>query len=814
MLAGMALRSVGCTRGTSDFVLPEGQAAGYETAFYAFHPDEVSLINGALKEFDLFSPPYTSYGTLPPYLLGGLLRLFDLHEGRYELSATPPDFRRSVYFLARVLAILFSLGVLVLAAVLTRKLYDRWAALAATAVVAFAPGAIQQAHFFITDGAFALASLAALWAIVLACEGPPTWRRFVLAGLLIGATACIRFHGGLLGMIFVGVLWCRVPGSVSVRSISVVRDVRLWVAGGISIGLLLLLHPYVLTRPELISRASHVGDVALALKFASGEYLQPWTLVDAHVIPYVDHWFGMWPLVVGWPLTVGFLATFVWAILRGRWQERVLATWCLLYFLPVGMLDARALRHLVPILSILAILSAGAVLDLLRVVHQSRVRRGVAFVGIALGFHLFVYGTSFARIYLVEDSRIRAARFLANKIRPGTMVGLETGAFRVTDLVDKKRYPYRWLDTSMLLYSGPYMLCADRVDYLQNKLAPVGAMIYVKENRAVQYAAVPELFPIAASFYEELSNGGLGLDVGRQFKTYPNFSGIRFAQADADPTLSAYDHPTVNVLMRRDDADFETTFDRWRRDLQSNPWCPDNALHEAAVGLRAGDAEGALAIVQAQIAANPNALISYRVEAEILRQMGDSQGQTRAMARFEPETTGGRMAHVVNPRMVHFVTASTALSLIRLGMYEEALQELRRGMTQEHSDVPRARRLRALSYLRAAVGFGATGHPEHAQAVINMSMQIHRTADALNALAEIEFHAGNLREALQLLAQSVLVHNDQAKTHLRLAELYLTVDADVDRALVHLSLARELDPFLHEMAAQLRQQIDALQASP
>jgi tetratricopeptide (TPR) repeat protein len=799
LVAGMALRSVGFSRGVSDFVLPEDRAAGNETAFYAFHPDEISLLNAALRDIDLLNPPYTSYGTLPPYALGGLLRLFDLHEGRQTLKETPPEFRRRVYYTARALSILFSLGVLSFTALLTRRLYGGWAAVAATGIVAFAPGAIQQAHFFITDGPFALASLAALWAILRACHGPRDGGRFLVAGALIGVTACIRFNGALLGVLLAGVLLLRSPGSVLHRFGDTLRERRLWAAGGVAVGLLLLLHPFLLTRPELLSRARFVGDIGLAMKFASLEYLQPWTLVDAQVIPYVGHWFGMWPLVVGWPLTMGFLASLVWAVWRGGWQERLLAAWVLLYFLPVGLLPARAVRHLVPILSVLAILSAGAVLDLLRTLPDERLRRGLSVLGIVLAAHLFLYGTGFARIYLVEDSRIRAGRFLAEKVRPGNRIGVENGAHSAAGLVSSQRHTQLWMDMSTLFYTGPYMLCADRVDYLGNKLKRVGAMVYVEENRAVQYAAVPELFPVAASFFAGLSSGRFGLDVVRRFKTHPEVAGIRFEDAGMDPTFSGYDHPAVNVLLRRDDADFEATLGRWRRELLADPWCPDEALLAAAVRLGAGDAPGALADVREAIAANPNALISYRLEAEILGRMGDTEGARQAMVRYSPETAGGRMAHVINPKMVHFVCAATALSLARLGLFDLALRELERGVGEGFGS-PRTPRQRALSYLGVAAAFETAGQADHREATIRMSLEIYRTAEALNALAQIETRAGHLGTARQLLEQSILVNARQPKVHLELAELYLGTDPDYDRALYHLD----------QVGEQLRERLDAV----
>jgi tetratricopeptide (TPR) repeat protein len=804
LLAGTALRSVGFSRGASDFVLPEEAAAEDQQAFYAFHPDEISLLDAALRDIDLLRPPYTSYGTLPPYLLGGLLRLFDLQDGRQSLTGAPAEFRQGVYLGSRALSILFSLGVLLFTCLLAHRLYGAWAAAGATGVVAFAPGAIQQAHFFIADGPFALMSLVTLWAIHRAGEQTPKWSRFLLAGVCIGLAACVRFNGALLGLLLVGLIALRCAGSLGVRLKRTLGELRLWVAGAVALALLLSMHPFLVLSPELISRSSYIGDIGLAMKFASGQYLQPWTLVDVGVIPYVSHWFGMWPLIVGWPLTIGFLGALIWAGWRGGWRERLLLAWCLLYLLPVGLLPVRAVRHLVPLLPVLTILTAGATLDVLRVLRNTRQRQALAVIGLACAIHLFLYGTGFARIYLAEDSRIRAGRFLAEKVRPSTYIGVESGAFSAAGLVSTKRHRHLWMDMSMLLYAGPYMLCTDRVDFLQKKLELAGAIVYAEENRAVQYATVPELFPVAASFYEELSAGHFGFDVVRRFKTYPEVAGILFGDDGVDPTFNGYDHPAVNVLLRRDDADFATAFGRWRQSLTANPYCPDRALQAAAVQLAAGREAEALAKVRTAIAANPNALIAYRLEAEVLRRQGDRDGVQQAMSHFDPEMVRGRMAHVINPNMVHFVTAASALSLVRLGLYEEALKELQDGVGGLGESTPRALNSRARSYLRVANAFGETGHPDYQRAAARMSLQVYRTADACNALARITAEGGDLRASRQFLEQSIMINARQPDVHLSLGELYLTVDPDYDRALFHLNRAAELDAALSDKVQRLR----------
>ena len=67
-------------------------------------------------------------------------------------------------------------------------------------MVAVAPLAIQQAHFFTVDGFFCLLILAAVYAILDALERED-WRRSVLAGVLTGCSGAVRMIGLAAGLL-------------------------------------------------------------------------------------------------------------------------------------------------------------------------------------------------------------------------------------------------------------------------------------------------------------------------------------------------------------------------------------------------------------------------------------------------------------------------------------------------------------------------------------------------------------------------------------------------------------------------------------
>ena len=165
-LLGAALRFTGLTRGISDFVLQEQADTGIQTSFYHFHPDEDTLIRAALEPIDLLVPPYTVYGLLPNYVLRGTLLVFGWKNADLNVKADASK----VYVLARFLAAALSCGTLLWTWILGRRYCTHWAALFGLAIVTFAPGAVQQAHFYIVEGFFSLLSLVGLWSILRTIE--------------------------------------------------------------------------------------------------------------------------------------------------------------------------------------------------------------------------------------------------------------------------------------------------------------------------------------------------------------------------------------------------------------------------------------------------------------------------------------------------------------------------------------------------------------------------------------------------------------------------------------------------------------------
>ena len=310
LVLGCALRFAGLTRGDSFFVLPGPDQSAAGRAFYHFHPDETTLVQAALNPIDPFAPELTSYGTLPVYLLRGVLELNRIVLGRDFKNQESPHDVRYVYITARILAALVSCLTLYLVWLAGMRWFGELTGLLAVFIVAVAPLAIQLAHFHTVDGLFALLVLGAVHALLNALEQDDR-RWFIWAGVLIGLSGTVRMIGLTVGLALLAGHFIRQ------RQLKAALSPQVWLAG-LAAGLsLLALQPFLVTDWELIFRERSVFDLGGAVKVAQGERLVPWSLVDVHTVPYLHHWTHLWPRGAGWPLTILFLV----GISLGLWRR-------------------------------------------------------------------------------------------------------------------------------------------------------------------------------------------------------------------------------------------------------------------------------------------------------------------------------------------------------------------------------------------------------------------------------------------------------------------------------------------------------------
>ena len=737
---------VGLNRGSSDFV-PVGRQQS--TAFYNFHPDEETLIRAALDFTDPLAPPLTPYGTLSLYLLKFALI------GHAPVDLNTPQDAALIFIKARALSALISFSSLVLLWYIGCRWWTPQPTALAVLLFAMTPLAIQQAHFYTVDGLFTLCSLATLYTILRA-TGSNTWHSYALVGLLIGCTGAVRLNGLLLGFILLLGHFTHTRDLLSNKRAPFKLPA---LAALIAILSLVAWQPYLVSNPDLIWRADSHADFAFSFGIARGTALQTWTLIDVHTLPYVHYLTTLLPQAVGWPLTLATLAGLLHIAWRGDREPRLLLLWVVLCFLIVGGLHTKPIRYLFPLLPFLMLFFA----DLC---YKLQPRLGLA-LAVVVALSTTAYGLAFAHIYTSEDSRIQAARWLAKHAPANAVIGLEKGAFTLHKLIDGTRTGD--LNILTLFYTGPYMLCGQRADYLHQRTQRFEHIALIDVNRYRQFTAVPERYPVAASFYHQLTAGSLGYEQVARFKHYPVLFGIDYHDDHAEPSFLGYDHPTVLVFARRDN--FDPAFAQWQRRIAQDPHCPDRALRNIADALNNNDLSRARRLVEDHLAISPTSQpIAQLLAAETYHRLDLPKLAEQARNTYtRPLVTSLR-----NSPTLHRIPAASAASLVELGLPDLALAMLAEGASESVFYPLGAMSDMADSYIAVAQRLLTNQHLDHMERVLELSTQLYEKPAAYNTLARSAYFYENYTRARAMWQRSLSL--DPTQENIRQALNQLTTE--------------------------------------
>ncbi|MCY3868277.1 MAG: glycosyltransferase family 39 protein [Gemmatimonadetes bacterium] len=745
-----------------------------ERAFYHFHPDETALIQAALDPIDPLSPKITSYGMLPIYLLRGVLEFNSIIFGLDFTNQKSPDGVRYVYFTARILAVLVSCLTLYLVWLLGARWFNEIAGLLAVCIVAVAPIAIQLAHFYTVDGLFTLLILATMYVLLRAFERSD-WRWFVLTGILIGLSAAVRLIGLSAGFILL------VGYVTRQRQLKAVLTPSIWLAGLSAVLCLVALQPFLVLDRDLIFQDTNPYGLGFAMEWARGEFLTIWSLVDIHTIPYLYHWSHLWPLGVGWPLTIFFVFGLSYSLWKIDHQKGLILLWIGIYFYVIGGLQAKPIRYLLPLLPFLAILSADFCVWFIRSPQFVQARKLGIGICAAVFVYSAIYGVAFASLYTREDSRIQAARWIDKHIPANSRVGVERGGFSMRGMIHSEKYSVRPIKMGVLFTLRGFTTCKVEFIFVKEQLRDLDYIVITDVNRYQQFTAAPELVPGGAAFYQVLVDGELGFDLVRRFRHYPSLGSIAFKDDGSEPTFVGFDHPTVMIFKKN--TAYQQGIAHLQKQASTNPHCVDSLLETACSALQAGDLDQSLLAARRAIAQFPQSKIAHLIASEIHRQRGEE-----AMKLYRAYWT--QAAHNLNP---HWLLWGSGRSLLELGLTDLTLSFLEEGTRRV---TPGTEVETANLYIALVYRLYERQKKQEAAKVLLLSTQIHPLPMAYNFLANIAVEGEDYKQAVGHLEQSLQLDDKQADVHAAVGEITVQFLNDQPKALYHFQRALELDPKL------------------
>ncbi|MHB1131711.1 MAG: DUF2298 domain-containing protein [Chloroflexota bacterium] len=541
--------------------------------FRLLHPDERAIVMFAAPlalpadwrafldpKSSPLNPHFFAYGSFTIYLLklasivaGWLEPLW----GRFEYMA----------LVGRVISTCFDLGTMVLVYLLGSRLYGPAAGLLAAAFVAVTTLHVQLSHFYAADTPLTFALLLALLlADTLRRTGSA--RVACALGAALGLALSFKFSA-LPALVLPPValalrlIW-PAPGETGwrrPRGVDINRAVGLTVlAVATAAALALILQPYA-----LLDFATYSKQVVEQNAMVRGQSDLPYTRQYAGTPPYLYFLSNLVLWGYGPPLALAALGGWIYVMVRQfrnpRPGDLLLLAWVVPYFLITGSFYAKFMRYLLPIMPVLSLFAAVAVIDLyawLRARGGGKARWAKLASprwALALGAVALLGGAAqtaaFMNVYVGEHPRIAASRYIYDSVRPGAVLTAEHW---------DDSLPLPLLRNGQAFSAEIYTIAElplyddDTEAKLRDLIATLRRADYVVLSSNRLYGSIPRLpqrYPVTTRYYQLLFAGQLGFQLEREFTNYPTLGPWRLIDDGADESFTVYDHPKVLIFRKQ-----------------------------------------------------------------------------------------------------------------------------------------------------------------------------------------------------------------------------------------------------------------------
>lgn len=459
-------------------------------------------------------------------------------------------------------ALLGTLAIVLLARAAWR-LGGRRAGAIAAVITALAPGLVQVSHFYTADALLVpeIAMLADACVLLLLGGGAGA---ILYAAVALALIALTKLPGVLVGLVLpFAIAWSRAhrgtpPAAATpwlrratrwLRASASARTIAVCLGAGV---LYALAQPWLLDgRGPAAGEGNRSGLWMLAAYFQEREFpWHDWRFTYNDQQPFLYWLVTIFPYALGGPVAIaGYLGIArAW---RPDVPSRFAALLALPSFLLVGAWGTLTIRHGLPVLPGLVL---GASLVLARALGRSEPwRRAVA--GGSLAW-LTIYGLSWAGMFLEEDPRILAGRWLGAHAADGDVVVTEPEPSYTAvlgdngDWIGMPDFEMPALTTRRLWSTLP----ANDVAYEHATAMVRGARFVVVgdfyRRRAAHFTAHTRA-PEHARFYRELFAGETEFELVAHFDRRPRLGPISFDEEGAEALSVDFDHMPVWIFERR-----------------------------------------------------------------------------------------------------------------------------------------------------------------------------------------------------------------------------------------------------------------------
>lgn len=498
------------------------------------HPDERLYINNSniylpknLQEF--FSPnsPLNQkmffYGPLPLYIYK-IVNIYFLPQASFTVAG-------------RLVSSMFSVLTIPLIFLISRQLFSIRTSLISALIFTFSAGSIQHAHFNTTESMLIfLLALVSLLSVLMVKQ--KIYTIALLLGILVGIAYATKIVGATFAIIpltsFI-IMFFKDKRVSTIIPLAIVFLLSMLTAGA-------LFAPY-----QIIDFANFQKDQIYIQGVILGEYKPPFTIIYEHSIPYLYQIFKILPFIFGFvsfPLSIlgGFLLGY--KLLKNKtinYKYLLILAFPVLYFLMSGIWYAKFSRYYILLFPSLSIW-AGYFLSKLK----------NSFI-ITLLILITVNGVLFMKIYLEDNTRIQASKWVFKNIDNGSkIIGEHWDDNLPLPLVKNSNKQYTMDQLAVYDQESQEKILNLSQNLSQNDY-------FIISSRRVYYSILQneEKYPLTTRFYKLLFEEKLGYRLVKTFTNYPFY----FSDDYADESFQSYDHPPVTIFKNERKLNFAQIYD-------------------------------------------------------------------------------------------------------------------------------------------------------------------------------------------------------------------------------------------------------------
>jgi len=467
----------------------------------SYHPDESNFIKAVSNmnpgKLD-FNPHYFYYGTLYIYIFAVVL-VIGFFTGFIKPTTDilfyflHPDEIARFYLAGRFVSAVFGVLAVYLTYCIARTLYDEKTGLLSALALCTAPALVINSHYIATDVTMSFFICLALFFSIRILESSEL-KWYVLGGISAGLAAQTKYNAGLVLL--------SIPVADFLRRYDEKREMRYLISCWFdkkslisylcATGVFLLLNPFIFLTPQEFREALLGGVLRTGPKITS---------VVNNFVFYVKVLYQG----AGFALFLTSIIGIIFAVIRRGKGDILLSFWVItnwIVLLLMSPLGDRHMRYILLILPALLILSASFVAGL-----KERMGKisGILF-SLLIFLPSLLYSLAYDRVFMNENIRTTAGRWIAENIPAGSRIGL-------------RRDP--WQYETPPINQRKYILC------ITTKNPEKAAQALSEQKPDYFIISNAEFYPDSFQTWDELVTGK-GYTLIKEFNSPPRIFGIPF----------------------------------------------------------------------------------------------------------------------------------------------------------------------------------------------------------------------------------------------------------------------------------------------